>query len=135
MSTTPITAPTCPTCPSFVNFKKSRIHIEAGTAIIGPNLPNPATCAVAQVKQVTVVFPKMFSCPPSVTANTLQDAKFPTAKDTFAVSILSITPDSFTVNVRRVDTNDSSTLILPSSSSWLQNLALSWIAVGPRPVG
>lgn len=116
-----------------VNFQKRKIHIEADVATIGPNLaqtfPN-GNVGVNQVVRATINFPRAFNVAPFVTANTLQDPAFPDARDTFAVSILNIDRNSFTVNIRRVDVNESSTTITPPSFTWAQNLQLSWIAVG-----
>jgi hypothetical protein len=117
-------------------------HIQAGVATIGPNKAKIFPNGFVEVDQVvpplgseiTIEFPQQFTCPPVVVANTLQDPDFPNARDVFAVSIRNITTQFFTINVRRVDTNDSSVAPRPPVYTWDQNLQLSWIAIGSPAV-
>lgn len=120
-------------CPRYVNYKKSNFHVEAGIGNIGRNVPDEKNCFVNQVVRATILFPKKFCCPPFVTATALQDSLLPDAKDVFAVTIVSVNKRDFTVNVRRVDTNDSSTVAKEALYTWGQNLNVSWIAVGNQP--
>jgi hypothetical protein len=108
------------------------LQIQSGTDLIGRNLPYTSPIGeiiVDQVVQRTIAFPHSFTRIPAVTVNTVAEPLYATAKDTFAVSIAQISVDSFTVNVRRVDTNESSTDPRPPNFTWGQNLGLSWIAV------
>lgn len=126
-------------CPTFVNskIKKKHIHIQAGTAVIGPNLVKGQGlgATVDEVFQkANIEFPQEFSCPPFVTANTLQDPNIiEPLRDTFAVSIVKVDTKKFTVNVKRVDTLSpcSITQSAPPLYTWAQNLRLSWTAIGP----
>ena len=90
---------------------------EAGIANVGSS--------TSQVKQIKVTFPEPFSAAPIVVANALQtDPKYPpgSIKDTFAVTITSVSTSGFTANVCRVDSE---------ATSWGQNLSLGYTAATP----
>jgi hypothetical protein len=86
-------------------------RIQAGQAIM------PGSSLVAT--NFTVTFPQAFTSTPKVIASLSGDPSFPSATDTFAMSIRAITTTTgFTVNVVRVDT----------ATGWSQQLRINWQA-------
>jgi hypothetical protein len=92
-------------------FSTTFTNIQAGQAI----MPSSSTV----LTNFTVTFPHAFSSTPKVIASISGDPGFPTAADTFVMSIRALTSTSgFTVNVMRVDT----------AGGWSQQLRINWQA-------
>ena len=71
----------------------------------------------------TVKFPTSFSSAPVVLATPLQGTDYPpNIADTFAITVVTVTTTSFTVNVNRVDM---------LNGGWDQNLRLQYTASTP----
>ena len=88
---------------------------QSGIAQIGRSTEN--------LLQATVKFPQAFLNAPVILATPLQGTNYTQSiTDTFAVTVTSVTPTSFEVDVFRVDTIGTTT------KGWDQNLQLAWLA-------
>ena len=133
-----------------VRYRNRKIEIQSGMSDIGRNREGKEFKEDKQVVHFTVIFPKPFKTTPNVTANTLQASNYGEIKDTYALSIRSISTTEFKAQVVRVDQGEVAdvaisvrptgrpdvpppapcdAVIHPSMRTWDQNLRVSWIAV------
>lgn len=91
------------------------LDMQVGQHRVGGSKASPG------VKVVQVKFPRRFNGVPFIVATTSGDGRY---KDSFSVSVRSVSPTGFTANIARTDT--------AYAHSWEQDLQLNWIAALPR---